>query len=119
MAESKENISAAFAPQGQEIPEDIMGVLESVLRLHSISAQDLYYKWETYCMTMGDETSLNLGTARMFQKSVQDVVERGHHGKPSGRGSERKSILTATPRVATSGDVFNMYARNVPQVSKH
>ena len=94
-----------------------MGVLESMLRLHSISAQDLYYKWETYCMTMGDETSLDLGTARMFQKSVQDTVERGHHGKAGGRGSERKPVVIATPRVASNGDVFGMYAIKIPQLS--
>jgi len=109
MTEAKENINALFAPVGDGLSPDILGVLESILRLHSITEQELFYKWESYCLKMGsEETKLDLKTARMFQKDVQDGVERASQGKHHGRGSERKSAVASTPRVASNGDVFGM-----------
>jgi len=110
MAEVKENVNALFAPTKPSLGEDIMGVLESIMRLHSISAQELFYKWESYCLKMGsEETTLDLATVRMFQKDVQDNLERSHQGKHTARGSERKPTVSATPRAVGNGDVFGMY----------
>jgi DNA polymerase alpha subunit B len=103
------DLNDLFAPSSALSP-DIMGELESMLRLYSISPQELFYKWESYSLRMGPEdTKLNLETVRMFKKDVQDGLERGTHGRHAGRGSERKSNVAATPRGATtSGDVFGM-----------
>src|SRR6202034_3503244 len=103
------DLNDLFAPSSALSP-DIMGELESMLRLYSISPQELFYKWESYSLKMGSEdTKLNLETVRMFKKDVQDGLERDTHGRHVGRGSERKSNVAATPRGATtSGDVFGM-----------
>jgi DNA polymerase alpha subunit B len=103
------DLNDLFAPSSALSP-DIMGELESMLRLYSISPQELFYKWESYSLKMGSEdTKLNLETVRMFKKDVQDGLERDTHGRHVGRGSERKSSVAATPRGATSGgDVFGM-----------
>ena len=108
MAGSKENINAVFQPSGDGLPEDVLGVMESMLRLHSISAQDLFYKWESYCYAMGEQTQLDINTVRMFQKDVQDKVERGGPHKQTARGSDRKPAISATPRAVGTGDVFGM-----------
>lgn len=102
------DLNSLFAPSSALSP-DIMGEFESMLRLYSISPQELFYKWESYSLKMGSEdTKLNLDTVRMFKKDVQDGLERDTHGR-HGRGSERKSNVTATPRSATTGgDVFGM-----------
>lgn len=116
MADSKENISALFVPTGDGLSPDILSVLESTQRLHSISAQELFYKWESYCLKMGsEETRLDLDTARMFQKDVQDQLERGNQGKPNHTAaSGRKSNVGATPRAANSSDVFGMLDELTP-----
>lgn len=112
MAEVKENINALFDPTGNGLEPDLLGVLESILRIHSISAQELFFKWESYCLKMGSEdTKLDLETARMFQKDVQDGVERTYQGRNTQRGSERKPAVNATPRAVTNGDVFGMYVK--------
>ena len=109
MAEVKENINALFSPASDGLSPDILGVLESILRLHSISEQELFYKWESYCLKMGsEETKLDLNTARMFQKDVQESLERAYQGKHNSRDSARKSAVGSTPRVAGTGDVFGM-----------
>ena len=80
------------------LPVENSGELESILRLHSITPQELFYKWESYSLKMGaEETKLDLDTVRMFKKDVQDSVEREHRGKGSTRSADKRSTA-ATPR---------------------
>ena len=110
MAEMKEDLDSYFgASFDNGLPLDVLGELESILRLHSISAQELFYKWESYSLKMGsEETKLDLDTVRMFKKDVQDCLEREHRAKHTGR-IDRRSAVAATPRPAANGDVFGMY----------
>lgn len=120
-----ENLNSLFASvstSSNGLEPDVLGVLESILRLYSINPQELFYKWESYCLKMGagagaanddSEIKLDINTARMFQKDVRDGFEKGHlqahHQKGAARGSERKHTggVTATPKAARS-DVFGM-----------
>ncbi|KAI9870355.1 MAG: DNA-directed DNA polymerase alpha subunit pol12, partial [Watsoniomyces obsoletus] len=82
MTAVKENLNALFDPTGNGLSPDILGVLESIQRLYELSSQELFFKWESYCLKMGsEETKLELDTARMFQKDVQDALERSNQGK--------------------------------------
>lgn len=110
MSEIKEDLNGYFCPSSDNgLPPEILGELESMLRLHSISPQELFYKWESYSLKMGsEETKLDLNTVRMFKKDVQDGLEREHRGKNTGR-TDRRSAVAATPRGAVTGDVFGMY----------
>ncbi|KAK5227647.1 DNA-directed DNA polymerase alpha subunit pol12 [Exophiala xenobiotica] len=120
MTEAKENLDAVFDPSGNGLPSDILGVLESTLRLHSLTAEELFIKWEVYCLKMGsEETKLDLETARMFAKDVQDSVERGdsraqQQGSKFAPKSDRKSAVHATPRAVGTGDVFGMLDELTP-----
>ncbi|RMZ92490.1 hypothetical protein DV736_g268, partial [Chaetothyriales sp. CBS 134916] len=117
MANVKENFNALFDPAGNGLSPDILGVLESIQRLFSISPQEIFYKWESYCLKMGaEETKLDLNTARMFQKDVQDSFERDAQAKQGGRGSEKKIAVSATPRPAASGDVFGLLDQITPNI---
>lgn len=95
-----------------DLPPDVLGELQSILRLHSTDPPELSYKWESYTMKMGtDHTKLDLTTARAFKKDLQEMLERGSRGKPHGSADKRKAH--ATPRSATKGDdVFGMYVRD-------
>jgi DNA polymerase alpha subunit B len=110
MAELQDAINGLFTPSSALSP-DVMGELESTLRLHSVSPQELFYKWESFSLKMGSEdTKLDLDTVRMFKKDVQDSLERNTHDRHTGRGSDRKSNVSATPRSATTGgDIFGMH----------
>ncbi|OCT45177.1 DNA polymerase alpha subunit B [Cladophialophora carrionii] len=119
MTEMKENLNARFDPAGNGLAPDILDVLQSVLRVHSLSADELFIKWEVYCLKMGsEETKLDLETARMFAKDVQDSVERGERAQQSGPKSavkqERKSNVHATPRTNGKADVFGMLDELTP-----
>ena len=110
MATIKAELNDLFAlPPVTELPPDIMGELQSILRLHSISPQELSYKWESYTMKMGSEqTKLNLLTARAFKKDLQEMLERESRGKAHVRSVDKRGAY-ATPRSAVKGDdVFGM-----------
>lgn len=115
MTEIKEELNGYFCPSSPDgLPPDVLGELESMLRLHSISPQELFYKWESYSLKMGsEETKLDLNTVRMFKKDVQDGLEREHRGRHASR-TDRRNVVAATPRVPVTGDVFGMYGERKP-----
>ncbi|KAI9736133.1 MAG: DNA-directed DNA polymerase alpha subunit pol12 [Cirrosporium novae-zelandiae] len=119
MASTTEEIINLFGPSASNsIPPEVMSELQSILRIHGISAQELFYKWESYCLKMGsEETKLNLDTARAFKQDVQDTLERESKGRANARHNERRNGPTATPRTITknnNGDVFGMLDGLVP-----
>lgn len=97
---------ASSTPDG--LPKDVLAELQSILRVHSITPQELFYKWESFCLKMGsEETKLNLETVRLFKRDVQEILEREIRSK-SGRQTEKRNMPTATPRAAATTDVFGM-----------
>ena len=113
MATTMADLNDLFAlPPVTELPPDIMGELQSILRLHSISPQELSYKWESYTMKMGSEqTKLDLPTARAFKRDLQEMLERESRGRAHVRSVDKRGAY-ATPRSAGKGDdVFGMYVR--------
>lgn len=109
MAESRETeIKERFATAGTEIEADVVAELQSIMRLHSIDVQELWYKWESYSMKMGaDDMKLNIETARALKQDIQDGLERDNRSKAHLLSSNKRG--GATPRnVASNGDVFGM-----------
>ncbi|KAL1966877.1 hypothetical protein VTN77DRAFT_3842 [Rasamsonia byssochlamydoides] len=104
---------ASSAPDG--LPQDVLTELQSILRLHAISPQELFYKWESYSLKMGsEETKLDLDTVRAFKRDVQDSLERESRGKNSHlRNAEKKGGVTATQRTGNT-DVFGMLDELTP-----
>ncbi|KAI9760883.1 MAG: hypothetical protein M4579_001384 [Chaenotheca gracillima] len=112
-----EELHALFAtPPATEVPPDVLAELRSILRLHSISPQELFYKWESYSIKMGsEETTLNLTTARAFKTDVQDSLERETRGKAHLRSADKRGAPGGTPRnVGNNNDVFGMLEGLVP-----
>lgn len=110
MADATAELNELFAasyPDG--LPKDVLTELQSILRVHSISAEELFYKWESYSMKMGEETKLNLDTVRGFKNDVQEALERESRAK-SGRQADRRTAAVGTPRAAAGTDMFGMYA---------
>lgn len=108
MAEVNE-LNERFAQPGQSLSEDLANELNAIMKLHSIDAQELFYKWESYSIKMGAENStLDLKTARDFKKDLQDSLEKEVRSKTFARQSDKRAV-GATPRAAANSDVFGMY----------
>ncbi len=105
-------LNELFATPDNQLESDVLGELQSIARLHGISPQEVFYKWEAYGMKMGgEETRLNLKTARDFKKDIQEALERENRAKSHARNANtEKRHFGSTPRAAAStGDVFGMY----------
>lgn len=92
------------------IPSEILGELQSMLRLYDVSAEELDFKWQAYAMKMGaEETKLDLKTARDFKKNLQDTLEREMRAKAHVKSESKRNA--PTPRAGAKGadDVFGMY----------
>jgi hypothetical protein len=99
-------------PPSTKLPPDILGEIQSIVRLHSISAQELFYKWESYSIKMGsEETKLDLETVRAFKTDVQESLERGLQSKSHLRSTEKRGHApgSASRIISSSGDVMNMF----------
>ena len=110
MTDTLKELNELFAiPPVTELPPDVIGELQSILRLHSISPEELSYKWESYSMKMGlEQIKLDLSTARAFKKDIQEILERESRSKGHTRSVDKKGAF-ATPRSTKSDDVFGMY----------
>jgi DNA polymerase alpha subunit B len=109
MAESTDlELKELFSSANPNLEPDVLAELNSIMRLHSIDPQELWYKWESYSMKMGsDDMKLNIDTVRALKQSVQDGLERENRNKVQALNSNKRG--GATPRnVTNSGDVFGM-----------
>jgi DNA polymerase alpha subunit B len=109
MAESTDlELKELFSSANPNLEPDVLAELNSIMRLHSIDPQELWYKWESYSMKMGsDDMKLNIDTVRALKQSVQDGLERENRNKVQVLNSNKRG--GATPRnVTNSGDVFGM-----------
>ncbi|KAI5461370.1 DNA polymerase alpha subunit B N-terminal-domain-containing protein [Mariannaea sp. PMI_226] len=105
------DLQSFFSPN-KSLEPDVLGELESILRLHDLSAEDLYFKWESYCIKLDhDAQNVTLDTVRNLKQSIQDALENSNrqvHVK-----LERK--IASTPRGGSKpGNVTSMLDGLIP-----
>jgi DNA polymerase alpha subunit B len=102
-----EELNKRFTLPSTDVRDLVIAELQSILRLHGITPEDLSFKWESYCMKMGPETQMELGTVREFKTHLQEDLERESTRKAHKHIEKR--ALGATPRAGAVGaDVFSM-----------
>jgi len=113
MADTVYELNAQFGSPDKPLEPDVLAELQSIMRLHSLSVQDLFYKWEAYSIKMGlDANAVALDIVRQFKQNLQDELERTTRG--TTRGTHNVHVKTekrtgAAPRAANKGsDVFGM-----------
>ncbi|KAF4626205.1 hypothetical protein G7Y89_g11956 [Cudoniella acicularis] len=92
---------------GADLEEEVLAELQSIMRMHSIDAKELWFKWEAYVMRMDmPDMKLNIATASALKKSIQDALESETRAKTHLSANKRAG---ATPRNSKiSGDVFGI-----------
>lgn len=101
-------LNELFAQPNQPLSEDVSGELQSIIRLHSISEQELFFKWEAYSIKMGAEnTRMDYKTVRDFKKDLQDTLERESRGKAHVNSASKRGPIN-TPRNGANGDVYGV-----------
>ncbi|KAK0281518.1 DNA-directed DNA polymerase alpha subunit pol12 [Friedmanniomyces endolithicus] len=105
-----DKLADLFAPSaGGSLSDDVANELHHILRLLDLSAQELFFKWESYVIKMGVEnTKLDSKTVRAFKKDLQDALERESRAKGHVVHQSAAKRTAATPRRGGGGDVFGM-----------
>lgn len=100
-------LNERFSAGDKGLGQDVVVEMQSIMRLHDLSPDDLYFKWESYCIKLDmDETQPSFEKMRAFKQDLQDALEKTTrtqvHSKPDRR-------MGATPRTTNKGgDVFGM-----------
>ncbi|KAF3229197.1 DNA-directed DNA polymerase alpha subunit pol12 [Orbilia oligospora] len=108
---SPEDLAEKFG----ELPDEVMVELQNMLRIYNIDAEDLFFKWEEYCLKMGEDIKLNLKNITTFKDDAREQFEIEMRAKsksaqaPAARGVQRTAKNT--------GDVFNMYDLTLNRLS--
>lgn len=107
-------LQSRFSPN-KPLEPDVLAELQSTMRLHDLSAEDLFFKWESYCIKLDqDAQEVSLRAVRNLKASIQDALERSshrHHHTQQVKGERKK--INATPK-AGGTDVFGMLDGLVP-----
>lgn len=104
-------LNKLFATPNESLDQAVQNELQSVLRLHDLSPQELFYKWDSYSFKLGGNERLKLDIQRVrdLKRDIQETLEREAKGKVHARNDRR--AVGATPRVAAKaapGDMFSM-----------
>ena len=104
MADDSDPTTAALSLRfGRRLTPDVAGELASMLRLYSIPTEELFFKWEAYCIKLDLDLDIKIGmdVVRDFKRDLQQVLEAEVRGKlkPAGGASMGGGART----VKTSG----------------
>ncbi|KAJ8064988.1 hypothetical protein OCU04_007292 [Sclerotinia nivalis] len=101
------DLFSSATASGGPIEADVLTELQSIMRLHSIPPQELFYKWESYSIKMGqDDMKLDIDTVRALKQNVQDGLEKENRKTKAHTSNKR---MGAAPRnVGNNNDVFGM-----------
>jgi DNA polymerase alpha subunit B len=109
MADLSAEVNKFFAPHNESVPQDVMSELLHIIQLMSLTPEDLYYKWDSYVITMGAETTkLDYKTVRDFKKTLQEALERDVRKKQDTHNASRRTAPTPRAGAGGGGDVFGM-----------
>lgn len=100
-------LNERFAPGGKELEPDVVAALQSIMRMHQLNPQDLFFKWESYCIKMdADEMQPSMERLQAFKQDLQDALEKSNRSQAHVKTEKRAGV---TPRaVVKNGDVFGM-----------
>lgn len=102
-------LNERFAVGNQQLEADVVSELLSIMRMHSLTPQDLFFKWESYCikMDMGGN-ALSVDSLRALKQDIQDALERHNRSHHAHIKTEKRVGATPRPAMKNGGDFSNM-----------
>ncbi|KAI0459899.1 DNA polymerase alpha/epsilon subunit B [Xylaria acuta] len=116
MAEAEiQELNERFGTGDKPLEHNVLVELQNIMELHSLSPQDLFFKWESYCIKMDmDDMKLSVETLGALKQDLLDALERSNRSHQVQIKAEKR--VGATPRAAVKngGDVFGMLEGMAP-----
>ncbi|KAI1802267.1 DNA polymerase alpha, subunit B [Daldinia bambusicola] len=108
-------LNEQFGAPNKELQPDVVSELRSIMRIHSLSAQDLFFKWESYCIKMDmDGNNISVESLRALKQDIQDALERSNRTHHVHIKTEKRSTGTPRNNAKGGGDVYGMLEGMVP-----
>ncbi|CAN8095135.1 unnamed protein product [Discula destructiva] len=105
-------LNERFASGDKTLGQDVLVEMQSIMRLHDLAPEDLYFKWESYCIKLDMEASQpSFEKMRDFKQGLQNDLEKSTRTQVHSRQEKR---VGATPRASKGGDVFGMINGLIP-----
>lgn len=103
-------LNERFGTANTELSPDVIYELQSIMRLHELDVQDMFFKWESYCIKMDmDQPKMTMSTVRKFKQDLQDTLERANRAQALEQvKTEKKLGGTPRPGARNNSDVFGM-----------
>ncbi|KAI1175428.1 DNA polymerase alpha/epsilon subunit B [Nemania sp. FL0916] len=116
MAEAEiRELNERFASGDKPLEHNVLVELRSIMNLHSLSAQDLFFKWESYCIKMEmDDMKLSVETLEALKQDLLDALERSNRSHQVHIKAEKRTGATPRAVAKNTGDVFGMLEGMVP-----
>ncbi|KAI1259331.1 DNA polymerase alpha/epsilon subunit B [Xylariaceae sp. FL1019] len=110
-----QELNGRFATADKPLEHNVVVQMQSIMRLHSLSVQDLFFKWESYCIKMDkDDMRPSVETLAALKQDLLDTLERSNRSHHVHIKSERRPIATPRAAVKSTGDVMGMLDGMVP-----
>lgn len=103
-------LNERFGAANTELSPDVIYELQSIMRLHELDVQDMFFKWESYCIKMDmDQPKMSMSTVRKFKQDLQDTLERANRAQALEQvKTEKRQGGTPRPGARNNSDVFGM-----------
>ncbi|KAL0466912.1 alpha/primase associated subunit [Neurospora intermedia] len=103
-------LNERFGTANTELSPDVIYELQSIMRLHELDVQDMFFKWESYCIKMDmDQPKMSMSTVRKFKQDLQDTLERANRAQALEQvKTEKRPGGTIRPGARNNSDVFGM-----------
>lgn len=112
-----ENLVELKEQFGDDLEPDVLAELQSIMRIHSIDVQELWFKWESYSMKMGsDDMNMGVESARALKEDIREGLEKENRKKDHLTSNKR--AVAATPRAGGGRDVYGMLDGLVPNTPR-
>lgn len=96
-------LNERFATGGQALEPDVVVQLQSIMNMHGLPVQELFYKWEAYCIKMDLEAAaMSMERLRSFKQDLQDALERRNQEQQPSLSVHKKPKTEARRLAATS-----------------
>lgn len=111
-----EELQSFFSPGGKPLPPDVLSELQSIMHLHNLSAEDLFFKWDAYCikLDLDAQSSLNIISIRNLKQTIQDALVKSNQARQQHQVKSERKMVSA-PRAGGRGDdMYGMLDGLVP-----
>ncbi|KAI0120205.1 DNA polymerase alpha/epsilon subunit B [Nemania sp. FL0031] len=110
-----QELNERFATGDKPLEHNVVVELQSIMQLHSLSVQDLFFKWESYCMKMDmADMKLSVTTLAALKQDLLDALERSNRSHQVHIKTEKRTVATPRAAAKSGGDVFGMLEGMVP-----